>query len=146
MGVIIAVTIWPNGAVIVVIPERYPQPGAPSSRHAAPLGRNPASRSADAQDGLDGDVRAGGVARRALRALAGDVEPVAVDDGLGGLDGRRQLLAVDRLARWVGGQSGQHADAGLRGAGLRRGSLDEGGIGAGVPLQALRLEFDDIGD
>ena len=35
MGVIIAVTIWPNGALVVVIPERYPQPGARSSRLTA---------------------------------------------------------------------------------------------------------------
>src|SRR5580658_633016 len=56
MGVIIAVTIRPNGgvwggrppwlvlngALVVVIPERYPQPGAPSSRHAATPGGNPA--------------------------------------------------------------------------------------------------------
>src|SRR5260370_38170559 len=39
MGVIIAVIIWPNGAVIVVIPERYPQQGAQSSRHTITAAR-----------------------------------------------------------------------------------------------------------
>src|SRR5580704_10219095 len=47
MGVIIAVTIWPNGAAFVVIPERYPQPGAQSRRLTAPPARNPAT----AEDG-----------------------------------------------------------------------------------------------
>jgi len=42
--VIIAVIIWPKGAAGVVIPERYPQRGAQSSRlTVAPL-RNPATR------------------------------------------------------------------------------------------------------
>src|ERR1700693_2986910 len=47
MGVIIAVTIWPNGTAFVVIPERYPQPGAQSRRLTARPARNPAT----AEDG-----------------------------------------------------------------------------------------------
>src|SRR5579863_8891992 len=43
MGVIIAVIIWPNGARLVVIPERYPQPGAQSRRLTDPRARNPAT-------------------------------------------------------------------------------------------------------
>src|SRR5215470_13563342 len=57
MGVIIAVTICPNGGVwggrppglalygaaFVVIPERYPQEGARSSRLTAATARNPAT-------------------------------------------------------------------------------------------------------
>jgi len=43
MGVIIAVTIWPNGAAFVVIPERYPHQGAQSSRLTVPPARNPAT-------------------------------------------------------------------------------------------------------
>src|SRR5579863_3012255 len=42
MGVIIAVTMRPNGALVVVIPERYPQPGARSRRLTAWPARNPA--------------------------------------------------------------------------------------------------------
>src|ERR1700730_1689140 len=43
MGVIIAVIIWPNGAGFVVIPERYPQEGAQSSRLTVAATRNPAT-------------------------------------------------------------------------------------------------------
>src|SRR3954447_23515 len=43
MGVIIAVTIWPKGAGFVVIPERYPLPGALSRRLTVGLVRNPAT-------------------------------------------------------------------------------------------------------
>src|ERR1700722_17047074 len=42
MGVIIAVIIGPNGAWIVVIRERYPQPGAKSSRLTVTSAGNPA--------------------------------------------------------------------------------------------------------
>src|SRR5438477_6598717 len=43
MGVIIAVTIEPNGAGFVVIPERYPLQGARSSRLTVARTRNPAT-------------------------------------------------------------------------------------------------------
>jgi len=60
MGVIIAVTIRPNGgawgdrppglalngALDVVISERYPQPGARSRRHSDTPAGNPATREA----------------------------------------------------------------------------------------------------
>ena len=43
MGVIIAVTMEPNGAEFVVIPERYPHEGAQSSRLTVAATRNPAT-------------------------------------------------------------------------------------------------------
>lgn len=43
MGVIIAVTMEPNGAEFVVIPERYPLQGAQSSRLTVATTRNPAT-------------------------------------------------------------------------------------------------------
>jgi hypothetical protein len=43
MGVIIAVTIEPNGAEFVVIPERYPLQGARSRRLTVATTRNPAT-------------------------------------------------------------------------------------------------------
>src|SRR5689334_19135940 len=70
MGVIIAVIIWPNGAEFVVIPERYPQEGAQSSRLTAATARNTASGSTRlkrytvGRAGRDGAGRAG-VCRRA---------------------------------------------------------------------------------
>src|ERR1700693_5887934 len=65
MGVIIAVTIWPNGAAFVVIPERYPQPGAQSRRLTAPPARNPAT----AEDGGMGSQVAPSVPKKLLGLL-----------------------------------------------------------------------------
>src|ERR1700678_1842006 len=67
MGVTIAVIISPNGAWIVIA-ERYPQPGARSSRLTALRTRNPATPAGAA--GAAGGAAAAGEAERPGRQAA----------------------------------------------------------------------------
>src|ERR1700691_5000859 len=104
MGVIIAVTICPNGALVVVIPERYPQPGAQSSRHTVTPAGNPARARFGA--GLAGPCAAssGMASPRGLVARPGS----AVPDDLGQLSGHfgqgllRLLLVREGLVHRAG--------------------------------------------
>src|SRR5882757_3766763 len=100
MGVIIAVIIWPNGAGFVVIPERYPQEGAQSSRLTVARTRNPATPwprilGPGGQGGLGGQVPPGpggprGVAPRGKHR-----------HGLGGTHVSRFHLVIVRRDRSV---------------------------------------------
>src|ERR1044071_3863772 len=99
MGVIIAVTMWPKGAEVVVIPERYPLQGARSSRLTAATTRNPATLKGHpykVRPGAWGPARPG---HAEIRSAAGPDAAAAGERGPGAV----REPAMSRLAcRWPG--------------------------------------------